>query len=248
MTNVPDALVSQTSYLIYTPQGQAIEVDALWQPTTQIQSQTQLKNSSDSKAQGVTRVALLCHPNPLAKGTMMNKIVSTMYRFARDSNMHVVRFNFRGVGQSTGGSPDTWGDTVGEIADTLAVLEWIATQTDARELWLGGFSFGGYIACRVAQTLENPTQNPHGFILTDLALIAPSIEKYDIADLVLPIANTFCIFGDQDELVSPVALRAFVQRFGIRHREFADTGHFFHSKLVPLKQALAELSSVCAPL
>lgn len=219
------ALVSKTSQLIQTAEGQVIEVDTLWQ-------------SNDPKAEGVNRVAVLCHPNPLAEGTMMNKIVTTMYRFARDAGMHVVRFNFRGVGQSTG----SYGDTLGEIADTLAVIDWVASQTDARELWLGGFSFGGYIASRVAQTIENG-QNPHGFKLTDLALIAPSIEKNDISDLTLPTAKTFCIFGDQDELVEPKALRAFVQRSGIRHREFAETGHFFHGKLSPLKETLAEFSS-----
>lgn len=219
------ALVSKTSQLIQTAEGQTIEVDALWQ-------------TNNPKAEGVTRVAVLCHPNPLAEGTMMNKIVTTMYRFARDAGMHVVRFNFRGVGQSTG----SYGDTVGEIADTLAVLDWVASQTDARELWLGGFSFGGYIASRVAETIENG-QNPHGFKLTDLALIAPSIEKNDISDLVLPTAKTFCIFGDQDELVEPETLRAFVQQFGIRYQEFVDTGHFFHGKLAPLKDTIAEFSS-----
>ena len=43
---------------------------------------------------------------------MMNKVVTTMaYRFARDQNIYVVRFNFRGVGQSTG----EYGNVTGEI-------------------------------------------------------------------------------------------------------------------------------------
>lgn len=226
----PIALMPKTSQLITTLEGHTIEVDVLWQPNAQ--------SISDPKADGIYRIAVLCHPNPLAEGTMMNKIVTTMYRFARDSKMHVVRFNFRGVGKSTG----SYGDTVGEIADTMAVLDWVAAQTEARELWLGGFSFGGYIASRVAEKLENG-QNPHDFRLTDLALIAPSIEKHPINDLVLPSDKTFCIFGDQDELVAPKALRAFVQRFGIRYREFIDTGHFFHGKLAPLKETLAEFTT-----
>ena len=56
--------------------------------------------------------------NPLQEGTMMNKVVTTMYRFARDQNMHVVRFNFRGAGQSTG----AYGNVTGEIEDALTVL------------------------------------------------------------------------------------------------------------------------------
>ena len=59
---------SPTSQLIEGPAGQ-LEVDPLWQ-------------QGNPKANGVTRVALICHPNPLQEGTMMNKVVSTMYRFA----------------------------------------------------------------------------------------------------------------------------------------------------------------------
>lgn len=225
-----DALTSQTSQLIITAEGEQIEVDALWQ-------------QGNPKSDGITRIAVLCHPNPLAEGTMMNKIVTTMYRFARDKGMHVVRFNFRGVGKSTGGSPQIWGDTIGEIADTMAVLDWVKSQTDARELWLGGFSFGGYIACRVAEQIEQLAGQVDSFTLTDLALIAPSIEKHEVSDLVLPTDKTFCIFGDRDELVEPSSLAAFVQKFGIRYREVEDTGHFFHGKLSELKALLGEFSS-----
>src|SRR5699024_12155295 len=70
--------------LIPAPAG-VLEVDALWQQD----------NPNDPNTD---TVALLCHPNPLFDGTMNNKVVTTMYRFARDSGMHVVRFNFRGVG------------------------------------------------------------------------------------------------------------------------------------------------------
>lgn len=220
-----NALTSQTSQLITTPDSQQLEVDALWQ-------------NGNPKAEGVTRVAVLCHPNPLAEGTMMNKIVTTMYRFARDEGMHVVRFNFRGVGKSTG----TYGETIGEIADTMVVLDWVKTQTNARELWLGGFSFGGYIAARVAEKVGASENAPDSFKLTNLALIAPSIEKHDVSDLVLPTSKTFCIFGDKDELVEPAALRAFVTRFGIRYQQVDDTGHFFHGKLGELKALLGEFT------
>jgi hypothetical protein len=50
-------------------------------------------------------VALVCHPHPLGGGTMHNKVV---YRAAPDcrSRFVTLRFNFRGVGASTGAHDD----------------------------------------------------------------------------------------------------------------------------------------------
>ncbi|MFO1365279.1 MAG: alpha/beta fold hydrolase [Moraxella osloensis] len=123
----------------------------------------------------VERVAILCHPNPLQEGTMMNKVVTTMYRFARDQNMHVVRFNFRGVGQSTG----EYGNVTGEIEDALTVLQWIHSQTEARKLWIGGFSFGGFVAAKLAQLVneQGAFLGVDDFDITDLALIMPFYRK-----------------------------------------------------------------------
>mgnify|MGYP002137961244 FL=1 len=43
-------------------------------------------------------LALICHPNPVQGGTMMNKVVSTLQRTARDAGLVTLRFNYRGVG------------------------------------------------------------------------------------------------------------------------------------------------------
>ncbi|EPM90698.1 hypothetical protein A249_24983, partial [Pseudomonas syringae pv. actinidiae ICMP 18804] len=49
-------------------------------------------------------VALICHPNPIQGGTMLNKVVSTLQRTARDQGLITLRFNYRGVGASAGTS------------------------------------------------------------------------------------------------------------------------------------------------
>ena len=64
-------------------------------------------------------VAIVCHPHPLFGGTMDNKVVTSLSRLARDQGAVVVRFNFRGVGTSTGG----FDLGVGEKEDVLASLE-----------------------------------------------------------------------------------------------------------------------------
>ena len=171
---------------------------------------------------------------------MNNKVVTTMYRFARDAGMHVVRFNFRGVGHSTG--EHDYAD--GEVLDAMTVLQWIAAQTDAHKLWLGGFSFGGYVIARVA---EQMLLSPHIWGLSDfellkVALIAPSIENNDSTDLSLPADKTFEIYGNADEVIAPANMQAFAERTGIAVSVVDGAGHFFHGRLPVLKGLLAEHS------
>ncbi|MGH8345593.1 MAG: alpha/beta hydrolase, partial [Pseudomonas sp.] len=47
-------------------------------------------------------LALICHPNPVQGGTMLNKVVSTLQRTARDAGLITQRFNYRGVRASEG--------------------------------------------------------------------------------------------------------------------------------------------------
>ncbi len=166
---------------------------------------------------------------------MHNKVVSTMYRFCRDAGMDVVRFNYRGVGRSTGVSE--YGE--GEFIDALNILRFMQTQTAARRLYLGGFSFGGFIACRVADHIAKSINAEGEFrdiVLTDLALVAPSVAKNDTTHLQWQ-ANTYQIYGSHDEIVPPSAMAAFAAKRGIPSTVI-DTGHFFHAKLVDLKLAL----------
>ena len=212
--------------LIPAPAG-VLEVDALWQQD----------NPNDPNTD---TVALLCHPNPLFDGTMNNKVVTTMYRFARDNGMHVVRFNFRGVGQSTG--EHDYAD--GEVVDAMTVLQWIAEQTTARKLWLGGFSFGGYVTARVA---EQVMLSPHiwglnDFEIENIALIAPSVEKNDTDDLSLPVDKTFEIYGNEDNVIAPASMHEFAERLGLSVSIVDGAGHFFHGRLSELKGLLEEHS------
>ncbi|WP_296245645.1 MULTISPECIES: alpha/beta hydrolase [unclassified Psychrobacter] len=210
--------------LIPAPAG-VLEVDALWQNDN--------PNDPDTDM-----VALLCHPNPLFDGTMNNKVVTTMYRFARDNGMHVVRFNFRGVGQSTGEHDYA----NGEVVDAMTVLQWVAEKTTARKLWLGGFSFGGYVTARVA---EQVMVSPHIWGLSDfeivkVALIAPSIEKNDSSDIALPVDKTFEIYGNADEVIDPNNMQAFAERLALAVSVVDGAGHFFHGRLSELKALLEE--------
>ncbi len=182
-----------------------------------LQVRLQLRPESDA-------VAVICHPHPLMGGAMDNKVVTTLARFFRDKGISVVQFNFRGVGESAG----VHADGVGEIDDFFSVLDWIASQTVARLLYVAGFSFGGYIAAAVCDRLVR--DNLHEFKLEKLYLLAPAVENYPMAALALP-GDTCVMIGALDEVVSPQAMIEWANARQFDLAIIPECSHFFHGHL-----------------
>lgn len=175
-------------------------------------------------------VAVICHPHPLHGGTMHNKVVSTLMRAARDQEASTIRFNFRGVGQSAG----EHAGGAGEIEDCKAVIDWAATEFAGLPLWLMGFSFGGYVAAAAASA---QTDWPQAVLL-----VAPSVERQPFAGLMPLPGPVSVMMGEADEVVAPQAVFDLLEgQPGVNMERFADTGHFFHGKLVELKAAAEEV-------
>ena len=82
--------------------------------------------------------AVVCHPHPLFGGTMHNKVVYRIARGLRRAGIVVLRFNFRGVGQSHG----EHGHMTGEIEDARAALSYLRARYPELPFALAGFSFG----------------------------------------------------------------------------------------------------------
>jgi alpha/beta superfamily hydrolase len=178
-------------------------------------------------------VAVICHPHPLMGGTMDNKVVTTLARFFRNQGISVIQFNFRGVGESTG----IHADGVGEVDDFFSVLNWIATETTANRLYIAGFSFGGYIAAAACDRLMR--ENLQQFELAKLILVAPAVENYPMATLILP-ADTVVIVGALDEVVAPQKIIDWADE---RHFDLAiipKCSHFFHVHLAEIGSQLEQ--------
>src|SRR4051812_34355904 len=67
---------------------------------------------------GPRRAAVVCHPHPQAGGTMNNNVVYRVAKALEESGSAVMRFNFRGVGRSTG----SYGGGSAEVEDARAAL------------------------------------------------------------------------------------------------------------------------------
>src|ERR1041385_4772455 len=99
----------------------------------------------------------------------------------------VLRFNFRGVGRSTG----TFDEGQGEMEDYRAALDFMASRYPAVSLWAAGFSFGSWIA------LETGAADPR---VSLLIAVAPPVGRYDFANTRETAKPKFFIQGNLDEL------------------------------------------------
>ena len=173
-------------------------------------------------------VALICHPNPVQGGTMLNKVVSTLQRTARDAGLITLRFNYRGVGASAGSSDMGQG----EVDDAEAVAQWLREKHPDLPLTLFGFSFGGFVAATLGGRLE-----AKGETLSHLFMVAPAVMR--IADYgQLPQNGTLTVIQPEtDEVVDPQLVYDWSDALPRPHEllKVAECGHFFHGKLTDLK-------------
>lgn len=173
-------------------------------------------------------VAVICHPHPVHGGTMDNKVVTTLMRVYRDLGVHVVRFNFRGVGGSAG----SFDNAIGEQDDLLAIIAWVGQQFPAAPLLLAGFSFGSSIAAQVSYQVPR---------LQHLILIAPPVERYPYARSGRFACSLCVVQGDADERVVAEGVYQWVATLQgqVELLRYPRASHFFHGYLTPLKADLS---------
>lgn len=173
-------------------------------------------------------IAVVCHPHPLQQGAMTNKVTYILARAFNDLGAVSLRFNFRGVGKSAG----SFDNGTGETSDALAAMDWLSAKYPGLPLWLGGFSFGAYIALR--------TQSERA--IKRLVTVAPAVERYGTESIKLPECPWLLVQGDADEVVSPQAVLEWANKLP-RPPSLAilkGAGHFFHGRLNDVRQTVMD--------
>ena len=145
----------------------------------------------------------------------------------QDTGIPTLRFNFRGVGASEG----AFDGGAGETQDADAVASWGARRWPGRTLVIAGFSFGGYVALRLAQ------RRVPRYLIT----IAPAIQRFDGTSMAVP-CPWLVVQGDADDVVDPAAVVEWVNSLDPRPRlvVLPGVGHFFHGRLHDLKNAVVD--------
>lgn len=173
-------------------------------------------------------LSVVCHPHPLYGGTFTNKVVTTVTKAYQSLGYATLRFNFRGVGNSTG----SYAQGLGETEDLLSVLAYARTEwPELTRVVLAGFSFGSYICARASEHV--PT-------LVHTVWIAPPVTHFDFTSLLLPICPCLVVQGEQDEVIEPDAVFAWHKAL-VRSPQLLrmpNAGHYFHDCLVELREYL----------
>lgn len=196
-------------------------------PAGKLQAILQLPAAAD-----YSKFAIVCHPHPLQEGSMHNKVVTTTCKAMLALKIPCLIFNFRGVEQSEG----EFGQIKGEVADCMAVVDWINQQYPAADLYLAGFSFGAYIAAEVATKVSTRC----------LISIAPAVERMPYEQLPAVTCPWLVIMGEEDEVVTPAAVFTWFDTLHANKTlsKFPGTGHFFHGKLLELQRVIEDFVQV----
>jgi alpha/beta superfamily hydrolase len=176
-------------------------------------------------------VAVLCHPHPLQRGTMTAPLMEAVARSLCMRGFAVLRFNFRGVGASTG-SHDFG---VGEVDDVAASMEAAAATYPDRPLGLAGWSFGAATALRYQAKARSAL--PYAGIAPPVASDRrPALPaRHELAE-----AHRTFIVGDRDQFVTVDELTAYAESIGARTEVIDGSDHFFYFREERVAAAVAD--------
>ncbi|HEX5338593.1 MAG TPA: alpha/beta fold hydrolase [Gallionella sp.] len=166
-------------------------------------------------------IAVVAHPLPIEGGTMNNKVVTTLANTLAEQGLAVLRFNFRGVGESEG----SYDEGNGEVRDVVAACEFMRHEFGELPLIAAGFSFGGYVQARAAEHTK-PQQ---------LVLVAPAVGRFAMPQVP---HNTLLVHGDLDDIVPLAQLLEWARPQRLAVTVLAGAEHFFHRRLVQLQEVV----------
>ena len=171
---------------------------------------------------------VVCHPHPQHGGTLHNKVAHTLARSFVRLGFAALRFNFRGTESSEG----RFDNGVGELDDALAAISWLREKHPGMTLWLAGFSFGAAIAVRAAARQD----------VDGLISVAPAVARFGAGLERQPLCPWLVVQGDEDELVSVDEIVDWLNVLDPGPELLVMTGaeHFFHGRLVDLREAVRE--------
>lgn len=132
---------------------------------------------------------VLCHPHPQYGGTMRSIVIGALFDALPRAGATALRFNFRGVGRSTG----TYDAGRGEADDARAALAALQSRVDdSTPIVLAGWSFGGDVALSV---LDDS--------VAAWVAIAPPLRFADAAAVGADPRPKLLLLGERDEVRPP---------------------------------------------
>jgi uncharacterized protein len=184
-------------------------------------------------------VAIVAHPHLLFGGSRDNKVVITIAKALTNHGFHVLRPNFRGVGETSG----VFDEGRGESQDLLSLYQMCAGEVppkwwpqDGGFDWptfphrvLAGFSFGAFVQTLVAQQV---VMDAASMVLAGLA-----VTRFPVAATV---AGSLVVHGEQDDVVPLVDVFDWARPLAQPVVVMPGAGHFFHGHLIGLRSIVSD--------
>ena len=179
---------------------------------------------------GAVAGVVVCHPHPRYGGDMDSPVVVTTVDACAPWGLATLRFNFRGVGGSSGG----WDDGRGEQYDVRAALHHLRDLLGpSARIGLAGYSFGAAMAASVAAGGEP---------IAGLALIAPPLasSSWRQPGTLALDGPVLVVAGSEDAYCPSQALATLATTLPSATVTVIDgADHFFYSGQAELTTALA---------
>ena len=178
-----------------------------------------------------TSTLVFCHPHPLQGGTMSAPLMVAVTKALVDVGVAVLRFNFRGVGESTG--EHDYGDA--EQEDIEAAVVAAANEHPSLPLSIAGWSFGAATSLRWQATTGSTL--PY-------AGIAPPVLRERYPGLPgrgdLASAPRTIILGDRDQFSPVPAAERYAAEIGADLKILKGSDHFFYFREERVAAMMAE--------
>ena len=143
--------------------------------------------------------AVICHPHPQYGGDMHNPVVLALAEGLQQAGCATLRFNFRGVGRSTG----RFGGGLAEQDDARAAVEYALAHTGASRAILAGYSFGAVVALAVGAEAA---------AVDALVAVAPPLAMSGLDGLSACTKSKLFLVGDADQFCPVAALETALRR------------------------------------
>ena len=173
------------------------------------------------------RGVVICHPHSLMGGSMYNNVVEALQKAFAAENYSTLRFNFRGVGGSTG----VYDEGRGEKEDIFFVCEYLKKH-GMTKLFFAGYSFGAWVGSKIIEGSKNP--------FAASICISPPINYFNFNwDNLNNKINLF-ICGDCDQFCSLDVLIQKAKKINSPVEIVCGADHFYMGKEKELVNILRE--------
>ncbi len=172
---------------------------------------------------------VICHPHPLYGGSMRNNVVDAIEEGFAQCGFTTLKFNFRGVGGSTG----SYDEGNGEGKDVAAACRFLRENAEIRDnLVLAGYSFGAWASSRALGEIGS------GWTLF---FVAYPFSVYPVDALRALTGRVYLVGGSADD-ISPLndLMRLYGELTAEKYLKVIPSTHFFNGKAEEISDFIIE--------